>query len=326
MGLDSSTFFSSSTAVLAKARALGLLLLMAVAVLLLPSAIDPTSTETRYSSIAEISVQPGARDQEPYVAFHAGICRAMDSSDEVPGDPRLRYECHAAWKNKSDFFGGTEVAKHNPVGEWRNALQTVYPGAEPRFATPRVQVMTLPSESRIDWPEMVTILLAVLIAGRIRGSWGSRAGMPWIGIGVGVLATIVMGFIESWSIEAVATPEELALLNGTIDDVLVDGAWVALLFTGITGPIAEELVFRGAGWAILSRVFPAWATLLITSVLFALVHGVFTPMFLTFYVASGLLYGYLRLRYQSIWPAIAAHVANNSLVIASAIWLPPNGA
>lgn len=82
---------------------------------------------------------------------------------------------------------------------------------------------------------------------------------------------------------------------------------------------AEEIIFRGyflQGFGLLTR--RSWAALLLSSLLFGALHygnqevslyG--TGLMLTYYVAMGLLLGFVTLRFLGLEAAIGLHVANN---------------
>ena len=91
------------------------------------------------------------------------------------------------------------------------------------------------------------------------------------------------------------------------------GVAVTLLVTALLVPIFEELVFRGLILGGLTRhISFGWANLL-QAVLFAAIHAD-PPRFL-FYLALGLLGGWLVKRSGSLAPAIALHALNNTLAI-----------
>jgi membrane protease YdiL (CAAX protease family) len=78
-------------------------------------------------------------------------------------------------------------------------------------------------------------------------------------------------------------------------------------------PVAEEILFRGIILKGLMNSLSPLGSILISSVLFAAIH--FSPNdFLTLFIAATG-YAILTLKAQSIWPAIIAHVINNSLTV-----------
>lgn len=85
--------------------------------------------------------------------------------------------------------------------------------------------------------------------------------------------------------------------------------------TAVLGPFAEEILFRGllvghltasAGW----RPAPA---VVLSAVLFTLAHtiGFFDLPMLGSILAGGLVFGWLFVRWRSIWPAVSLHVMIN---------------
>ncbi len=106
------------------------------------------------------------------------------------------------------------------------------------------------------------------------------------------------------------------------------GAWVpyvsgapALLGFLLIGPLAEELIFRGAVFELAERVWPqvAVAPIAVSSILFSAYHLQLHAYHLNSFVAFQLVftlalcYVLARLRFfsHSIWPGLALHVATN---------------
>jgi uncharacterized protein len=90
---------------------------------------------------------------------------------------------------------------------------------------------------------------------------------------------------------------------------------LALLFVVVVGaPVIEELFFRGLLLRSLQRRFGAWSAIVISSLVFAVVHLQllqFPALFLFGFVA-----GWLTIRSGRLGPAIWAHVAFNSWTVA----------
>jgi membrane protease YdiL (CAAX protease family) len=85
----------------------------------------------------------------------------------------------------------------------------------------------------------------------------------------------------------------------------------ALLF-----PVVEELLFRGAGFALLVR-YGRVAAVVATGVLFALAHGLVNALPILIVFGIGL--GWLRERTHSVVPPIAAHATFNALALVAVI-------
>ena len=80
----------------------------------------------------------------------------------------------------------------------------------------------------------------------------------------------------------------------------------------VVAPVAEELVFRGLGFAALGRY-----ALVGTSILFALAHG--APALLVPVFLAGLALGYLRLRTDSTYTGMVVHGSLNAIALAAAL-------
>lgn len=102
----------------------------------------------------------------------------------------------------------------------------------------------------------------------------------------------------------------------------------AEVWMGITfGPLAEELIFRGAIFhgmnSLLRRWWtnPGWATVFTVAIAFAVSHLAkpdITPWQIVTVFATGSLYGWLRLLGGSTVPPFCAHAAYNAALLAIA--------
>ncbi len=100
------------------------------------------------------------------------------------------------------------------------------------------------------------------------------------------------------------------------------------LLASTLAPLCEEAAFRGfVQNALLARLRPAGA-IVASAFLFAAMH--LDPVRFVAVFALGLLFGWLTWRSGSIWPAVAAHVANNGiaslLAVAGQAELSPDAA
>jgi membrane protease YdiL (CAAX protease family) len=76
-------------------------------------------------------------------------------------------------------------------------------------------------------------------------------------------------------------------------------------FIALAPAFTEELLFRGYIQGRLLRRWPAWVAILVTSVLFALMHV--TPHAVVAVLPLGVWLGVLAWRMGSVWPGIACH-------------------
>jgi uncharacterized protein len=89
----------------------------------------------------------------------------------------------------------------------------------------------------------------------------------------------------------------------------------------VLAPICEEAAFRGYLQRTLARALGPWTAIGLAALLFALRHV--DPVRFLPLVFLGALFGWLAWRSGSLWPAIAAHAANNA--IAAALTLTGSG-
>ncbi len=82
-------------------------------------------------------------------------------------------------------------------------------------------------------------------------------------------------------------------------------------------PFVEEVLFRGMLHGALSRHVAPWAAVVLSAVVFSLVHV--APLLMPYTLVLGLWLGWLHRRYESIIPSVVLHCCNNGLVAAIAL-------
>jgi len=164
-----------------------------------------------------------------------------------------------------------------------------------------------------------TVLLALGSPRSVALRWRSSpvAACGWAACGAAGLAGVLSYVQALWEHFTGFGPPpglEAVLHIGSLSDAMWLVAGAVLL-----PAIAEESAFRGLIQARLERFGPLLAVA-ITSGLFAVFHhdayGIPT------YLAMGAYLGWLAWRFGSIWPAAAAHGANNALALLQANGLP----
>lgn len=95
-------------------------------------------------------------------------------------------------------------------------------------------------------------------------------------------------------------------------DMILQNRW-GYLSVGLLAPLSEELVLRGAVLRSLlqSPKLSPWGAIVISAVLFALIH--FNPAQMPHAFAIGLLLGWMYYRTDSILPGVAFHWVNNTI-------------
>ncbi|MDT0558134.1 type II CAAX endopeptidase family protein [Ichthyenterobacterium sp. W332] len=87
----------------------------------------------------------------------------------------------------------------------------------------------------------------------------------------------------------------------------------AIFFVAILPPIFEELAFRGFLFNQLQKIVSERMTIVGTAFLFALVH--FSLISFLWIFPFGLLLGYLRSKYKTLWLGIIIHFIHNLIII-----------
>jgi membrane protease YdiL (CAAX protease family) len=161
-------------------------------------------------------------------------------------------------------------------------------------------------------------LALVLIARGGRPSWLRRPATPWLGT-TALLAPSVVAFaigagwllLLAW---ASADPEGAQRLLS--EDPFACLSWLppreralALANLVILGPLAEEILFRGALLEIALARHLKWQAILLTSLLFGLLH-----LDLVGALVFGLVACQLRVVTGSLLPGVVIHVLNNATV------------
>ena len=133
-------------------------------------------------------------------------------------------------------------------------------------------------------------------------SWARSVGLAVAGVVAALLGAAALLALTGAGDEQNLAPEDW--------DGSRAGAYAAsFLAIVLIGPLAEELLYRGAGIGILSRLGSP-AAIAVTAVMFGLGHGLLLslPAFIWF----GVITGWLRIRTDSLYPPFVAHAIFNA--------------
>ena len=155
-----------------------------------------------------------------------------------------------------------------------------------------------------------SFLLALAYRRPLRALGFRRFRLRWLWISFGI---VVLTIIVALALEPVLhggerqglAPDEWQPEHATA--FVLNSAVVVLL-----APFAEELFFRGLGVRVLA-VFGGLAAILVSGVVFGLVHGILGALPPLALFGIGL--AWVRLRSASVWPSFIAHAAYNGLGI-----------
>lgn len=126
---------------------------------------------------------------------------------------------------------------------------------------------------------------------------------------IAVVAAILGAFGGNIANEALALPN---LMEQAFTDMSKN--IISILAIAIIGPIAEEIVFRGAICrSLLKKGVPTGLTILISAMVFGLIHV--NPAQVPFAFIMGLALGYIYCRTGSLVATIITHILNNSISV-----------
>jgi membrane protease YdiL (CAAX protease family) len=178
----------------------------------------------------------------------------------------------------------------------------------------------------LAWSELFTILVPAWVAAA--GS-NLRAG-PYLGLdrfrplptALGALLGAA-GFIAANGVMALWVMVIPARVLDWFPDVgrIFEGTpltrAVVIAVAGLLAPVCEEAAFRGYLQRTLLRAVGPASAIGLTALLFAVRH--LDPVRFPALAVLGVLFGWISWRAGSLWPAIAAHAANNAAAIATAL-------
>ena len=129
---------------------------------------------------------------------------------------------------------------------------------------------------------------------------------------VSLIPIVVLGISTSLLVGCVLSllPESMLEAYAESSAWLQEGSLViALISTVIVAPITEELVFRGLIFTRLHQGMPQVLALLITCIVFGLLHG--QPIWMAYAFLLGLLLNWVYIRYRSLLANMVLHVTFN---------------
>jgi membrane protease YdiL (CAAX protease family) len=138
-----------------------------------------------------------------------------------------------------------------------------------------------------------------------------------------ILVLLAVGKFLTWrGIELPPLPAPDVFLGGP--------GWLpaTFLFVVIIAPAAEELMLRGLLLDWLRQKIPVWAAIIISAIVFGLLHGIALHsgasgwLQLGYRTALGILMAYLAVRYQSLRPSYVLHASNNCCAFIASVLFP----
>lgn len=133
-----------------------------------------------------------------------------------------------------------------------------------------------------------------------------------VGLPVGLVSQLALIPLLYWPISRVvegdagdAARDLMDRIDGPVDVILMG------ILVVVMAPLVEELFYRGLFMGALRHRLPDSAAIAISGLVFAAVH--FQPLQFPGLLLFGLILGWLRVRYDRLGPAWAAHLAFNAV-------------
>ena len=169
------------------------------------------------------------------------------------------------------------------------------------------------------------LALVVLLAGlafaaaRVLGERGLRSSLPLVCLQRHAALGLLVGVVTFGA--SLGYVVLLQRFVGTTRESSEPSAWtelvVQLLLAALIVPLIEEWACRGVLWSACRSVESVGTTICATAALFALLHGLNGAALLEtpHRFLSGLAYGWLRARSESLTPGMLAHGLHNLLAV-----------
>ena len=171
------------------------------------------------------------------------------------------------------------------------------------------------------WWALIVAFVYLLATVKHRMDFGES--MSWIPLTQPVRSGALycgIGFLLACSVAVIASLIPMPTERPPLEELLGDPAALLLLAVfGVTVvPAVEELLFRGFFYVVLERMHGALAAILMTSVVFSMIHGPqygwhWQNLVLLFYVGS--VFALIRAQTGSVVPAAFAHAGYNGTLL-----------
>lgn len=156
----------------------------------------------------------------------------------------------------------------------------------------------------ISYAISMVLCLVILWIYRLLRGWSSL--LSFRAPGWASPVRLLFGYLLMWCMSIAVEP--LASLLPGDQDALGGGGWL-LVSAVLLAPMFEEIIFRGYAAGTLRRLYGGLTAWVASSILFGLVHMV--PSVVVTATFSGLVLGFLYLRFRSLVLVIILHAMNN---------------
>jgi len=164
-------------------------------------------------------------------------------------------------------------------------------------------------------PQLVFVLVACVLAFLSRASFANRLMLHRLRVPASTLVLLgcgmlgVQGLVDSLAPLFGPQSDQLEFLNDMIREPEAGRAVLVALLVSLVPAFSEELFFRGLVQSRLVAIWPPGAAILLTSVVFALVH--FDSQHMIAVLPIGLYLGWAAWRSGTVWTSMLLHGLNN---------------
>lgn len=168
-----------------------------------------------------------------------------------------------------------------------------------------------------------TLALSVVVLAGVAATWSSIAPLlarspTAVGLGLAVAFAMATVAVAEGVIQGLV---RLGAEDDSMSAPILQAGWgwsgVLLLYV-VQPAIFEELAFRGTVMSALGRVLQPLEVVLVSALMFMILH--ISPARYPHTFALGLGAGYLRLRTGSLWPCMALHGLHNLAFVGAEWW------
>jgi membrane protease YdiL (CAAX protease family) len=174
---------------------------------------------------------------------------------------------------------------------------------------------------------LATLWIAIRMSRTPFADYLALRGTSWINFVIGAVALGVL--VMGWDAVSRATGREVTagFMGEVLQSARADGVvWLLVFAFCVAAPVTEELFARGflyRGWSETFLRVPG--AILLSSLVWTLLHLQYDWFFLGEVFSIGLLLGYLRYRFNSTWLTIFVHGLNNLAAVVQTIVITGHG-
>ncbi|MDI4236964.1 type II CAAX endopeptidase family protein [Bradyrhizobium sp. Arg237L] len=145
----------------------------------------------------------------------------------------------------------------------------------------------------------------------------------WKNFAIGVAALALLAGVWELVSRVVGRESSPGFMGEVLKSAQAEGAlWLLVIAFCIAAPVSEELFARGflyRGWS--ETALRPGGAILLSSLVWTVLHLQYDWFFLSEVFSIGLVFGYLRYRFDSTWLTIVLHGLNNLAATLQTLWL-----